>query len=167
MIYSRKTFKVPVYASKVTVMVVDDCMKEYNKIQKTIPNLPSEDTRDLNVLALAFGFDQKIGSYWILINPRKPIGPAIIAHECFHLALLICEHFGVETTSTSEAAAYLFEHLFTEVAQYLLGPLDDKDFKLQLRVRQPRRASRKDGKLGTAPNELSGLGEEPPLEISS
>lgn len=148
MIYARKTFSIPVYTSKVTVLVVDNCVTEYNKLLKKLPTPVAQQEPDPMVLAYAVWFDEKIGTYYLLFSTRKPIGPSIIAHECFHLALAICEHFGVEIAADAEAPAYLFEHLFQQVAQYLLGTLNDQDLKLQIQVRKSRRSSREDVQLG-------------------
>lgn len=158
MIYSRKTFHIPIYASKVTVLVVDKCDEEYNKIAKKLgePESPPDPT----VLAYACWFDKKIGQYYLLFSTRKPLTLPIIAHECFHLTLAICSHFGVTISGEEEAPAYLFEHLFTQVAQYLMGPLHDKDIKLQVQPRKPRRSPGKNNNVGGDAGSLPSGGQE-------
>lgn len=108
----RRSFRVPIYHSRVRVIVADDIMAERKRLKKT------------------FGFHEGLdvigccsyvgGEFALFLEAPTGLRRSVVAHEVFHLTYRMAQRHGLRLSDdTNEAYALLNEFLTQEVNKIL------------------------------------------------
>lgn len=108
------TFKVPIYKTKVKLVVCDDINK-YAKENNI-------DSTGVDYYAIVYEFyDYPNVPFDIIVLLPTDVKSNTIVHEAFHIAVAILRKIGCNLTESSEEAyAYLNEWLYTKIVKTIL-----------------------------------------------
>ena len=105
-----KTFKIPMYFSKINFRIVDNVKESIIKIYNS-NNIEKENFGEYR--GIVFNFD--IDKFYILLA-KEHLTHGLIAHEIQHVIFDLCE---INSLKETEAQTFLAEYIHTEIYKFL------------------------------------------------